>query len=413
MQINDAVVASLSEECLSQVREWRRRIHAYPELGFEEFKTAELSVQILEGLGLEVRKDIAKTGLIATLWGERAGPTVAFRADMDALPITEETGLPYASRIKGKMHACGHDAHTAMLLGAATVLSKLRSRLRGNVKFIFQPSEEQIGGAAPMIEAGILRDPDVDAIFAAHIWPDVPYGSVHVHKGPAMASLDEFTIRIHGDGGHVATPHKSIDSITASAFLVCQLQSIVSRELDPTEPAILSVGRVQGGTAYNAIAPEVVMRGTVRAVNPSIRQIVRNKINDHLRGLEASYGVKCDFDYRFGSPPVINSKEMANLVYSTASRILGPDRAAFAEKPSMVGEDFTFFLQEVPGAIYLLGVGDSDTCRYPLHHPKFNFNDDVLGIGVRMFVQLAIDFLHRIGTGGLEVNIQGESAHVL
>ena len=406
MRIDDATVAALSEEYLSQVVEWRRRIHAHPELGFQEFRTTELSARVLESLGLDVRKDIATTGLTATLWGGRPGPTVALRADMDALPITEDTGLPFASSVKGRMHACGHDAHTAMLLGAATVLSKLRSQLRGNVKFILQPSEEQTGGAAPMIEAGVLRDPDVDAIFAAHIWPDVPYGCVHVHRGPAMASLDEFSIRIHGHGGHVATPHKSVDAIAASAFFVCELQAIVARELDPTEPGVLSVGCVEGGTVYNAIASEVSMRGTVRAVNPAIRQIVRNKINDHLRGLEASHGVKYDFDYHFGYPPVINSEEMADFVHATASRILGPDRAAFATKPSMVGEDFAFFVREIPGAIYLLGVGDSDTSHYPLHHPKFNFNEDILGLGVRMLAQLAADFLE-IGTiSRSEVSVQ-------
>lgn len=399
MMIDDSTIAALSEECSNQVVEWRRKIHEHPEPGFRESHTAELSAQVLHRLGLDVRSGIASTGLTATVWGSRPGPTVALRADMDALPIAEDTGLPFASRVEGMMHACGHDAHTAMLLGAATVLSKLRSQMRGNVKFILQPSEERVGGAEPMIEAGVLRDPDVSAVFAAHVWPDVPYGCVHVHHGPAMASLDEFTIRIQGRGGHVATPHKSVDAIVATGFLISELQSVVSRELDPTEPAVVSIGRIEGGTVYNAIASDVSLHGTVRAVNPAIRTIIRDKMDDRLRGLAASHGISYDFDYHLGYPPVVNSAEMADLVHRTAARILGAQRSAFAVRPSMVGEDFAYFLQEVPGAIYLLGVGDSDTCCYPLHHAKFNFNEGVLGIGVRVLVQIAVDYLSMIGAG--------------
>jgi amidohydrolase len=298
--IDDVTVAALSEECSTQVVEWRRQIHAYPELGFQEHKTAELSAGVLRDLGLDVQSGIASTGIVATLYGSRPGPTVALRADMDALPVIEETGLPFESRIEGRMHACGHDAHTAMLLGAATVLSKLRPQLHGNVKFIFQPSEERMGGARPMIEAGVLREPDVEAIFATHIWPDVPYGCVHVHRGPAMASLDEFSIRICGQGGHVATPHKSVDAISAAGFFISGLQSIVSRELDPTEPVVVSVGRIEGGTAYNAIASEVFMHGTVRTVDSDLRRIIRDKIEDHLRSLVISNKIKYHYDYHFG-----------------------------------------------------------------------------------------------------------------
>lgn len=413
MAINDAIITTLSERCSNQVVEWRRHIHAHPEPGFQEFETAELSARVLNRLGLDVRSGIASTGLEAVLWGAKPGPTVALRADMDALPIIEATGLPFASCVDGRMHACGHDAHTAMLLGAATVLSELRSELCGNVKFIFQPSEEQNGGAEPMIEAGVLQDPDVDAVFATHIWPDVPYGCVHVHRGPAMASLDEFSIRIYGQGGHVATPHKSVDAIAAAGFFISGLQSIVSRELDPTEPAVVSVGRIEGGTAYNAIASDVFLHGTVRAVNSSIRQIIRDKIDGRLRGLAASHGIRYDFDYHFGYPPVINSVEMAEFVYATALRILGPGRADFASKPSMVGEDFAYLARKVPGAIYLLGVGDSDKCCYPLHHPKFDFNEDILGIGVRILAQLAVDYLQTDGKGRSEVGMQIGSEHVL
>lgn len=218
-----------------------------------------------------------------------------------------------------------------------------------------------------------------------------------------MASLDEFSVRIYGRGGHVATPHKSVDAIVAAGIFITQLQSIVSRELDPTEPAVVSVGRIEGGSAYNAIADEVFMHGTARLVNPELRKVVSDKIDERLRGLETALGIHYDYDYHFGYPPVINSNEMAEFVRRTASRILGDDRASFIERPSMVGEDFAYFDEKVPGAIYLLGVGDSDICRYPLHHPKFAFNEDALTVGVRMLSQLAMDYL----CDGEAVDVQG------
>ncbi len=399
MAIDDAVIAALSEGCASDVVAWRRQIHAHPETGFEEYKTAELAAQVLRHLGLEVHTGVAGTGIVATLRGALPGPTVGLRADMDALPVAEDTGLPFASTVPGVMHACGHDGHTAMLLGAATVLTKLRSELAGNVRFIFQPSEERNGGAAPMIAAGALRNPDVEAMFAAHLWPDTPFGHVEVHRGPAMASLDEFAVTIRGRGGHVATPHKSVDAIAAAAAFILDLQTIVSRELDPTEPAVVSVGRIEGGSAYNAIAGEVLLRGTVRAVNPPLQKVICDKIECRLKGLTECHGISYDFDYRFGYPPVINSVEMADFVVATAGRVLGQGRSAFVTRPSMVGEDFAYFAQEVPGAIYLLGVGDSDTCRYPLHHSKFSFNESILWLGVRLLAQLAVDYLQSHGVG--------------
>lgn len=393
METDQDVVLALCKEIEGKVIQWRRQIHAYPELGFREFSTSQLATQVLRDEGLEVRTGIADTGIEATLYGCMGGPTVALRADMDALPIREETSLPFASRVDSVMHACGHDGHTAMLLGAATVLSRLRGCLPGNVKFIFQPSEEQAAGALPMIEKGVLDNPPVDAIFAIHIWPDIPYGCIGVHCGPAMASLDEFFIKIHGRGGHVATPHKSSDAIAAAGFFLSQLQSIVSRELDPVEPVVVSVGRIDGGTAYNVIASELFMHGTVRTLNSLVREVVRGKIEDRLRGIAVAHCITYDYEYHFGCPPVVNSSEIAKLVRDTGARILGQDRSTFLESPSMVGEDFAYFLQRIPGAILLLGVGDETTCRFPLHHPRFTFNDSILMTGVRILSQLAIDYL--------------------
>lgn len=393
MGADQDIVLALCKEIENDVIQWRRQIHSYPELGFREFRTSQLVTQVLRDQGLEVRTGIAETGVEAILYGGKDGPTVALRADMDALRIGEETSLSFASKVSGVMHACGHDGHTAMLLGAATVLSRLRECLPGNVKFIFQPSEEQAAGALRMIEKGVLDNPPVDAIFAIHIWPDIPYGCIGVHCGPAMASLDEFSIKIHGRGGHVATPHRSSDVIAAAGFFLSQLQSIVSRELDPIEPVVVSVGRIDGGTAYNVIASELCMHGTVRTLNLSLRKVVKDKIEDRLRAIAIAHSITYDYDYHFGCPPVVNSFEMATLVRDAGVRVLGQNRSIFLENPSMAGEDFAYFLQRIPGAMVLLGAGDEKTCRFPLHHPRFAFNDSVLITGVRMLSEVAIDYL--------------------
>lgn len=389
------VERSLVDEVKSKVIEIRRAIHAHPEIGYEEFETSKLAAEVLASLGLEVRTGIAGTGTVGVLYGREPGRTVALRADMDALPIAEDTGLEFTSTVPGKMHACGHDGHVAMLLGAAMVLSRMKDVIRGNVKFIFQPSEERTGGALPMIQEGVLEDPHVDAVFAAHLWPDVPFGCVGVHHGPAMAALDEIYIEIYGEGGHVATPHKSIDAVVGAASFILEVQSIVSRETDPTEPVVVSIGQISGGTAYNAIADKVVMSGTVRVVNPDLREIMKKKIGDRLRGLQKSYGIHYKFDYKFGYPPVINDYEMARFVQDVAGQVLGKDKAFQITRPAMVGEDFAYFLQRVPGAIFLLGVGDSTVANHPLHHPKFMFNEEILSLGVHVLSQIAVSYLEK------------------
>lgn len=393
--MNSRIERSRVREVMGRVIEIRRKVHAHPELGYEEHETSKLVSEVLEPLGLEVRTGVAGTGVVGVLHGRDTGHTVALRADMDALPITEDTGLAFSSTVPGKMHACGHDGHVAMLLGTAMVLSGLRDLIHGSVKFIFQPSEERTGGALPMIERGVLEDPDVDAIFAAHLWPDVPFGCVGVHEGPAMAALDEIHIEIYGKGGHVATPHRSIDAVLGAASFILELQSIVSREIDPTEPAVVSIGQVCGGTAYNAIADKVMLGGTVRVVNPDLRQVMEKKISDRLRGLQESYGIQHSFEYRFGYPPVVNDHEMARFVREVAGELLGRDKAFQIARPVMAGEDFAYYLERVPGAIFLLGIGDSSVGNHPLHHPKFMFNEDVLEVGVWVLSQIAVSYLER------------------
>ncbi|OQB48199.1 MAG: N-acyl-L-amino acid amidohydrolase [Firmicutes bacterium ADurb.Bin153] len=391
--MHDDQIRGLASEVFDRVVGWRRAIHEKPEAPFEEHMTAKMAADLMKGLGFEVKTGIAGTGVVGLLRGHSDGPTVALRADMDSLPVFEDTGRPWCSKVTGRMHACGHDGHTAMLMGAAWVLSMMKDKIKGNVKFIFQPSEEKDGGAEPMIEAGIMEEPHVDAVFATHIWPDVRLGSVNVHHGPAMASLDAFDAKLYGRGGHVATPHKSLDAITAAGQFLVQLQTIVSREIDPTEPVVVSVGTINGGTAYNAIAHEVAMTGTVRAVNPSLRQILKEKIELKLKGVAEATGTEYSYNYHFGYPPVVNSTEMAEFVHMTAGRILGKDSSGYAERPSLVGEDFAYFAKEAPGAIYLLGVGDDSISKYPLHHPKFDFDERALEIGVRLHAQLAVDYL--------------------
>ena len=398
--MHDELVKALSSEVLRDVIGWRRAIHENPEAPFEERATAKLAADVMKKLGLEVRTEVGGTGVVALLRGAHDGPTVAIRGDMDSLPIEEETGRPWCSKVNGRMHACGHDGHTSMIMGAACVLSRMKDQLHGNVKFIFQPSEEKDGGAEPMIRDGAMDDPHVDAVFACHLWPDVKLGGIKVHHGPAMASLDAFNVKITGKGGHVATPHKSIDAIaTAGSFLV-QLQTIVSREMDPTEPVVVSVGTIKGGMAYNAIAHEVEMSGTVRAVNPLIRGLIKERIESKLRGACEASGAGYEYDYHFGYPPVVNSCEMAEFVQGTAARLLGRDNSSYAERPSLVGEDFAYFAQSAPGAIYLLGVGDDKVNKYPLHHPRFDFDEEALGTGVRLHSQLAVDYLAGMATKG-------------
>ncbi|MEW6228672.1 MAG: amidohydrolase, partial [Bacillota bacterium] len=377
----------------------RRRIHSHPELGFEEFETGKICAETLQKAGVATITGVGRTGVVGSLQGRCAGRTVALRADMDALPITEETGLEFTSCVPGLMHACGHDGHVAVLLGAAMVLARLRHKFPGSVKFIFQPAEESLGGAREMIGAGVLENPRVDAIFALHLWPDIPLGHIAIHKGRAMAALDKVSITLKGRGGHVATPHKSVDAIVAASLLVLALQTVVSREIDPVEPAVLSIGDFKAGTAYNAIADHARLRGTVRTLDASLRQSMPESIERKLRGIAESVGTDYDFEYTFGYPPVANDSQMAELVFEVCTAVVGRDRVSFLERPSMVGEDFAYYLERTPGAIFLLGTGtgfhegdcgeaSGKACQacptgnesrkesaYPLHHSRFQFDE--------------------------------------
>ncbi|MDQ3911800.1 MAG: amidohydrolase [Actinomycetota bacterium] len=365
----------------------RRNIHREPELGFDTEKTAEKVLSALDGLPLEIQTGIAENGVVATLRGEGGeGLTVALRADMDALPINEGTGLPFASEVEGKMHACGHDGHTSMLVGAARVLAQdhLRERLSGSVKFIFQPAEEGFAGGRAMVEEGTAEG--VSSIFALHLWPGLPRGAVATKAGPIMAAADAFELVVKGSGGHGAMPHLTADAMAISAQIVTALQTIVSREVNPVEPAVLTVGEISAGTAFNIIPETVRLGGTVRTLDDDLRERMPERIEDLARGVAKGMRGDVELDYRFSYPVTRNEADAAGLALSVAGELFGEERAVELTHPSMGAEDFAFFLEKVPGAFIWLGVGDVSG----LHTPQFSFDEDILPQGSALLAALAL-----------------------
>jgi amidohydrolase len=385
------------KEQIAGMRNWlveiRRTIHSHPELGFEEVETSRLVSEWLERFGIEVKRGVAKTGVVGLLWGGAPGKTVAIRADMDALPMDEATGVPYASKIKGKMHACGHDAHVTILLGVARFFSSMRDKVKGNIKWIFQPGEEGFGGGKLMVEAGILEDPKVDAIFAAHVFPFLRTGQVGITEGKAMASSDKFTLRVIGKGGHGAYPHVTHDPILAAGHIITQIQSIVSRNVNPLDSAVVSFGAVHGGRAYNVIPDDVELTGTVRSLNPEVREELKSRIEQITRGVVVSLGLDYHYEFEYGYPVLINDAWMSKLVVSTCSKAIGKDNVEILQ-PSMGAEDFAYYLEKCPGAIFRLGVrNEKKGLIQPHHNTLFNIDEDVLPFGVEMFVRVIDEFL--------------------
>jgi amidohydrolase len=389
----DKALKDKIEEMKDWLIEIRRTIHSHPELGFEEVETSRLISAWLESFGLDVKKGVAKTGVVGLLRGGEPGKTVALRADMDALPIDEATGVPYASKIKGKMHACGHDAHVTILLGVARFFSTIREQVKGNIKLIFQPGEEGFGGGKLMVEAGVLEDPNVDAIFAAHVFPFLPTGQVGITEGKAMASSDKFTLRIIGKGGHGAYPHVTHDPILAAGHIITQIQSIVSRNVNPLDSAVVSFGAVHGGRAYNVIPDDVELTGTVRSLNPEVREELKSRIEQITRGVVVSLGLDYHYEFEYGYPVLINDAWMSKLVVSTCSKAIGKDNVEILQ-PSMGAEDFAYYLEKCPGAIFRLGVrNEKKGLIQPHHNTLFNIDEDVLPFGVEMFVRVIDEFL--------------------
>lgn len=386
--------------------EWRRRLHQRPELGFKEQLTSEFISQKLIEWGIEHQTGIAKTGIVATIEGKRQEargkgriraesgvPVLAIRADMDALPIQEANEVPYKSQHDGVMHACGHDGHTAIALGTAYYLSQHTQDFAGTVKIIFQPAEEGPGGAKPMIEAGVLKNPDVDAIIGLHLWNNLPLGTVGVRSGALMAAVELFSCKIFGKGGHGAMPHQTVDAIVVAAQVVNALQTIVARNVDPIESAVVTVGELHAGTAHNVIADSAMLSGTVRYFNPKFEGYFGQRIEQIIAGVCQSHGAKYELEYWRLYPPVINDAGMAELVRSQASQVIETPVGIVPECQTMGGEDMSFFLQEVPGCYFFLGSANSDkNLAYPHHHPRFDFDEIALGMGVEIFVRCVEKF---------------------
>ena len=372
----------------------RRHLHENPELGFEEVATAQYIADYLAGLGLEVTSQVAKTGVVALLRGARPGKTVAIRADMDALPIQELNEVPYKSKHPGKMHACGHDAHVAAAIGAARILWELRDQINGNVKFIFQPAEEAPGGAEPMIAAGVLENPAVDAIIGGHVWGSLESGIIEVMSGPTMASSDIIRLKIIGKGGHAAQPHTTIDPIVIASEIVGALQKLVSRQTDPFESVVISICSFHAGDVFNVIPHSAYMEGAVRTLNNELRQELPQKIEKIIRGITEPYGATYELDYYLGYPVTVNDPGVTETVRRAAISVLGGDKVRVAARASMGGEDYAYFLNKVPGTYIRIGTRNPEKgiCQ-EMHHPRFDIDEAVLELTPVVYAQAAFDLL--------------------
>jgi amidohydrolase len=378
----------VNEPLVARVIELRRAIHRHPELGFEEHQTAALIERELDALGIEHRR-VARTGIVARIAGTTDGPVAGLRADMDALPVGERTGLPYASEIAGKMHACGHDAHTAMLLGAAAVLAGMKASLNGSVVLLFQPAEEGPGGALPMIEAGALDDPRPDAIAMLHVDSRLNVGSIGITPGPVNAAADEFYVSVRGSGGHGGYPHTAIDAIPASAALVLALQNVVARETDPLASAVVTVGTIAGGYRNNVIADEVNLSGTLRAHDPVVRDSLEARLRRIVAGVASAYNVSAEVRLVRGYPPVHNN---VTLAHDFARYVRDESRLQVEEPPATMGaEDFAYFAQRVPGLLIRLGVrSEVSGAVHPGHSPLFRVDEAALPLGVTTLALFAL-----------------------
>lgn len=376
-----------------QLVQWRRYLHQHPEIGFQEHLTTEFVSRKLQEWGIKHQTGIAKTGIVATIEGTQPGPVIAIRADLDALPIQEQNQVEYRSRHDGFMHACGHDGHTAIALGTAYYLSHYRDNLKGTVKIIFQPAEEGPGGAKPMVEAGVLTNPQVDAIIGLHLWNRLPLGTVGVRSGALMAAVECFRCTILGKGGHGAMPEQTIDSVLVSAQIVTALQTVVARNVNPLDSAVVTVGELHAGKALNVIADTAHFSGTVRYFDPQYRGFLEQRIEQIIAGICQAHNAKYELDYWHLYPPVINDPAIASLVQSVATQIVETPAGVVPDCQTMGGEDMSFFLQEVPGCYFFLGsANQAKDLAYPHHHPRFDFDETALAMGVEIFVRCVEKF---------------------
>ena len=370
----------------NEIKEWRRDFHAYPELRYDVHRTAGSVAEKLKSFGCdEVVPGIGRTGVVGIIRGRKPGnKVVGLRADMDALPLEEETGLPYKSTVPGKMHACGHDGHTAMLLGAAKYLAETRN-FAGTAVVIFQPAEEGGAGALAMVKDGLISRFGIQEVYGMHNYPGLPVGEFAIRPGPIMAAADHLQIEIEGKGGHAARPHLSIDTILVGAQMINQLQSVVARNIDPLESAVISICMFQAGHTDNVIPQHAVLRGTARSLTPQVRELLHKRIGEVVEGTARLYGASAKITYTNGYPVVINHERQTAFAADIAREVAGKDKVDIEVPPVMGAEDFAFMLAERPGAFIFIGNGDSAG----LHHPAYDFNDEVIPTGTSYWVRLA------------------------
>lgn len=379
-----------------QITAWRRDLHQIPELGLETPETSAYIVQELKKMGAsDIREKIGGWGVTAVVKGALPGKTLAVRADCDGLPVVEETGLPFASK-NGRMHACGHDAHTAMALGAAKLLIAHKNELAGTVKFIFQPGEENVKGAKAMIDDGVMENPAPDALLGLHtgcLWKEAGPGEVGVRYGALMAAVDRFQITFRGKGGHGATPHLAVDPVTMASAAVLELQTIISRELSPLDPAVLTIGRIAGGTAFNIIAEECVIEGTVRTLSPATRAFVEERIRALASRVAEGMRGSARVEYDAGPPPLINDPEFTRKFQDFAAALIGPEKVKEIAEPTMGGEDVAYFLEMVPGTFFAHGSCNPEKGQvYPHHNSRFDIDEDTLPLGSALFAGFALNW---------------------
>ena len=393
MDINRRIAASV-EKLAAELIALRRKLHEHPELAFEEHETAKAVAGFLEKLGIPFRKAVGKTGIVALIDGGKPGPTVGIRADMDALPINEQTGLPFASKVPGRMHACGHDVHTVIALGVAATLAGMKSELRGRVKLIFQPAEETLSGAQAMIADGALEDPKMDVVLGYHNWPAVEAGKVGYNTEAVMSSADAFDITLKGREGHGAHPHMGIDALAAGAYLVAQLQTIVSREVKPLSPAVLTVGEFHAGTARNVIAGAAQLKGIVRTMEAGVSAQIEAAMRRMLEGIKASMRVEYTLEWKRVAPALRNHKPTLERVLRAAREALGAENVVELPEASMGSEDFAWFAERVPAAHLRIGskIAGLDTA---IHRANYDCNEAAIPLGVRVMTRAVLELAEK------------------
>lgn len=389
MQTIDKLIAQVTPK----IGQFRRELHKNPEPAFHETGTAARVVELLKTIpNIEIRSGVAGTGVVATLGRDKTGPCVGLRADMDCLRMQEKNSFSHASVIEGCMHACGHDGHTACLVGAALVLGEMPQELAGPVKFIFQPAEENMGGARVMIEQGALENPRVEAIFGLHGTTVLPLGGIGLRSGAQMAASRYFTITIHGRGCHAASPHRGIDPVLIGSQIICAVQSIVSRNISPLEPGLISIPKFTGSTAPNVIPETVILEGTLRALSVAVRDLLEHRLQQLVRETAAAYGGNAEISYYGGYPLLENDPQSVSLVRDAAAVFMVPEQINTNCSPSMGAEDFAFYLEKIPGAFFWLGLQPEGEPLPSLHHPRFDFNDEVIPTAIRLHCEIARKF---------------------